>query len=120
MLPFIIIGIVTGSVYGLAGVGLVLTYKTSGIFNFAQGALATVAAYAFYYLNVEVGLAWPVAALISVLILGAVLGLGFEVMARRVARCAASKRARRRGAANPTRRWPGSGSGVANGDRRRA
>ena len=53
MLPFIIIGIVTGSVYGLAGVGLVLTYKTSGIFNFAQGALATVAAYAFYYLNVD-------------------------------------------------------------------
>jgi ABC-type branched-subunit amino acid transport system ATPase component/branched-subunit amino acid ABC-type transport system permease component len=86
LLPFIIIGIVTGSVYGLAGVGLVLTYKTSGIFNFAQGALATVAAYAFYYLNVEMGLAWPVAALISVLILGAVLGLGFELMARRVAR----------------------------------
>jgi ABC-type branched-subunit amino acid transport system ATPase component/branched-subunit amino acid ABC-type transport system permease component len=86
LLPFIIIGIVTGSVYGLAGVGLVLTYKTSGIFNFAQGALATVAAYAFYYLNVDIKLAWPVAALISVLILGAVLGLGFEVMARRVAR----------------------------------
>jgi ABC-type branched-subunit amino acid transport system ATPase component/branched-subunit amino acid ABC-type transport system permease component len=86
LLPFIIIGIVSGSVYGLAGVGLVLTYKTSGIFNFAQGALATVAAYAFYYLNVDVGLAWPVAALISVLILGAILGLGFEVMARRVAR----------------------------------
>ena len=86
MLPFIIIGIVTGSVYGLAGVGLVLTYKTSGIFNFAQGALATVAAYAFYYLNVDMGLAWPIAALISVLILGTALGLGFELMARRVAR----------------------------------
>jgi ABC-type branched-subunit amino acid transport system ATPase component/branched-subunit amino acid ABC-type transport system permease component len=86
LLPFIIIGIVSGSVYGLAGVGLVLTYKTSGIFNFAQGALATVAAYAFYYLNVDVGLAWPFAAIISVLILGAALGLGFEVMARRVAR----------------------------------
>jgi ABC-type branched-subunit amino acid transport system ATPase component/branched-subunit amino acid ABC-type transport system permease component len=86
LLPFIIIGIVSGSVYGLAGVGLVLTYKTSGIFNFAQGALATVAAYAFYYLNVDLKLAWPVAALISVLVLGAVLGLGFELMARRVAR----------------------------------
>jgi ABC-type branched-subunit amino acid transport system ATPase component/branched-subunit amino acid ABC-type transport system permease component len=86
LLPFIIIGIVSGSVYGLAGVGLVLTYKTSGIFNFAQGALATVAAYAFYYLNVDAGLAWPLAALISVFALGAVLGLGFELMARRVAR----------------------------------
>ena len=48
MLPFIIVGLVTGSVYGLAGVGLVLTYKTSGIFNLAYGALATVAAYLFY------------------------------------------------------------------------
>ena len=40
MLPFIVIGITTGSVYGLAGTGLVLTYKTSGIFNFAYGSLA--------------------------------------------------------------------------------
>ena len=39
-LPFIVIGITTGAVYGLAGVGLVLTYKTSGIFNFAYGAVA--------------------------------------------------------------------------------
>ena len=35
LLPFLIVGLTTGSVYGLAGVGLVLTYKTSGIFNFA-------------------------------------------------------------------------------------
>ena len=39
MLPFIIAGLTTGSVYALAGVGLVLTYKTSGVFNFAHGAL---------------------------------------------------------------------------------
>lgn len=38
-LPFNIAGLTTGAVYGLAGVGLVLTYKTSGIFNFAHGAL---------------------------------------------------------------------------------
>ena len=40
-LPFIISGIATGAIYGIAGTGLVLTYKTSGIFNFAQGAVAT-------------------------------------------------------------------------------
>ena len=34
-LPFIVIGISVGAIYGLAGTGLVLTYKTSGIFNFA-------------------------------------------------------------------------------------
>ncbi len=41
-LPFIVIGITTGAVYGLAGVGLALTYKTSGIFNFAYGAVAAL------------------------------------------------------------------------------
>ena len=30
--------------------GLVLTYKTSGIFNFAHGAVAAGAAYLFYEL----------------------------------------------------------------------
>ena len=50
-LPFIISGIATGAIYGLAGSGLVLTYKTSGLFNFGHGAIATVAAYAFYALQ---------------------------------------------------------------------
>src|SRR5258705_136918 len=40
LLPFIIVGITAGSVYGLAATGLVLTYRTSGIFNFAHGAVA--------------------------------------------------------------------------------
>jgi branched-subunit amino acid ABC-type transport system permease component len=40
-LPFIVSGLATGSIYGLASVGLVLTYRTSGIFNFGYGALAT-------------------------------------------------------------------------------
>ncbi|HEY1702797.1 MAG TPA: ATP-binding cassette domain-containing protein [Trebonia sp.] len=86
MLPFIIIGIVTGSVYGMAGVGLVLTYKTSGIFNFAQGALATIGAYAFYYLNVDLGLPWWAAAILAVLVLGGIMGIAFEAMAKSISR----------------------------------
>ena len=50
LLPFIVIGLTAGSVYGLAGTGLVLTYKTSGVFNFAYGAIAAVAAFVFYWL----------------------------------------------------------------------
>ena len=57
-LPFIVIGLTAGSVYGLAGTGLVLTYKTSGVFNFAYGAIAAVAAYVFYWLHVQ-RRAWP-------------------------------------------------------------
>ena len=49
LLPFVVIGLTAGSVYGLAGTGLVLTYKTSGVFNFAYGAIAAVAAFVFYF-----------------------------------------------------------------------
>jgi ABC-type branched-subunit amino acid transport system ATPase component/branched-subunit amino acid ABC-type transport system permease component len=92
LLPYIVVGIVTGSVYGLSGVGLVLTYKTSGIFNFAQGALATVAAYVFYFLYVDRNVPWPIAALISVVVLGAAMGIGFEAMAKNIARASLALR----------------------------
>ncbi|HVV29331.1 MAG TPA: ABC transporter permease [Mycobacteriales bacterium] len=82
LLPFIIAGLTTGSVYGLAGVGLVLTYKTSGVFNFAHGALATVSAYVFYTMHVQHGVPWPIAAIICVLVLGPVLGIIFERIAK--------------------------------------
>jgi ABC-type branched-subunit amino acid transport system ATPase component/branched-subunit amino acid ABC-type transport system permease component len=88
LLPLIVAGIVAGSAYGLAGVGLVLTYKTSGIFNFAQGALGTVAAYAFYFLYVQHGVAWPWAAAVSVLVVGPLLGVLFETFARGISQTA--------------------------------
>jgi ABC-type branched-subunit amino acid transport system ATPase component/branched-subunit amino acid ABC-type transport system permease component len=84
LLPFIIAGLTTGSVYALAGVGLVLTNKTSGVFNFAHGALATVSAYLFYTLHVEHGLPWPVAGVICVFVAGPVLGLVLEQITRRL------------------------------------
>ncbi len=84
-LPYIIAGLVTGSVYGLAGSGLVLTYKTSGIFNFAHAALATISAFLFYSLHVTRGVAWPWAALVSLVVAGPILGLVFELIARGLA-----------------------------------
>jgi ABC-type branched-subunit amino acid transport system ATPase component/branched-subunit amino acid ABC-type transport system permease component len=86
ILPFVIVGISSGAVYGMAGAGLVLTYKTSGIFNFAHGALATVAAYGFYALHVQYNVPWPVAAVICLFVAGPVFGFGFELLGRRIAR----------------------------------
>ncbi|MEV5650179.1 ATP-binding cassette domain-containing protein [Nocardia sp. NPDC052254] len=86
LLPFVIAGIVTGSVYGLAAVGLVLTYKTSGVFNFAHGAVATVAAYSFYTLHVLDAMVWQAAAALCVFVIGPGLGLVLELLARRVDR----------------------------------
>src|SRR5438105_9018455 len=84
--PFIIAGLVSGAVYGLAATGLVLTYKTSGIFNFAHGALATVAAYVFYWLHVRHHVDWKPAAFVSVLVVGPLLGLVMERFATQLGR----------------------------------
>lgn len=84
-LPFVIVGLVTGSLYGLTGLGLVLTYKTSGVFNFAHGAIATVGAYAFYELHIQRDVPWPIAMAVSVVLVGAVLGLALERLARALA-----------------------------------
>ena len=84
--PFLIVGVTTGAVYGLAGVGLVLTYKTSGIFNFAHGALATVAAFTFYELWVTAGLPWGLALALTLVGLSLLLGLGLERFGARLSR----------------------------------
>ena len=42
LLAFTIVGIVTGSIYAIAASGLVVTYTTSGVFNFAHGAIGMV------------------------------------------------------------------------------
>ncbi|GAA2409795.1 branched-chain amino acid ABC transporter permease/ATP-binding protein [Actinomadura vinacea] len=85
LIPFIVSGLAIGSVYGLIGTGLVVTYKTSGIFNFGHGALATVAAYLFYWLHIDQGLGWQVSAAVTVLLAGPLMGLVMELIARRLA-----------------------------------
>ena len=84
-LPFIVVGISTGSIYALASMGLVLTYKTSGVFNFAHGAQAALGAYVMYALWDQRGWPWPLAALASLAIAGVVAGLLLERLAQALA-----------------------------------
>ena len=49
-LTTLFLGAVVGSIYSLAAFGLVLTYRTSGVFNFAQGALGMFFSYVFFQL----------------------------------------------------------------------
>src|SRR5882724_481378 len=44
----LVIGLVAGSGYGLIALGLVLVYKSSGVFNFAQGEFGTIAVFALW------------------------------------------------------------------------
>ena len=48
LLPYLVTGLVTGSLYAMAGLGLVLTYRTSGVLNFGHGAIAAGGAFLFY------------------------------------------------------------------------
>ena len=56
-ITYTIFGLVLGGVYGIAASGLVLTYNTSGIFNFAHGAEAMLGA--FVYWELRFNLHWP-------------------------------------------------------------
>ncbi len=82
MLSFVLIGLATGAVYGMSGVGLVLTYRTSNVFNFAYGAVGTLAAYIFYSLHVNDGIAWPFAVLMSIVFVGVIGGLLFAWLSK--------------------------------------
>jgi branched-subunit amino acid ABC-type transport system permease component len=85
LLPFVVLGLASGAVYGLAGAGLVLTFKTSGVFNFAHGAVAAAAAYVFYELWVQRGLPWPLAAIVCLGVVAPLAGFGLERLARGLA-----------------------------------
>ncbi|MBW1789617.1 MAG: branched-chain amino acid ABC transporter permease, partial [Deltaproteobacteria bacterium] len=43
-LQYLISGIMTGGIYGLIGVGIVIIYKATQVFNFAVGTLMTLGA----------------------------------------------------------------------------
>ncbi len=69
-LTLTITGVVTAALYAVAASGLVLTYTTSGIFNFAHGAFGMFAAFAYWKVRFDWGVPAPIA-LILVLVVGA-------------------------------------------------
>lgn len=77
-LTYTVIGLVVGGVYAISASGLVLTYTTSGIFNFAHGAIGMIAAFAYWELRVQ--RSWPAPlALVAVLcVLAPLAGAAIE------------------------------------------
>src|SRR5690349_13255658 len=76
--PFIIAGLVTGCIYAISALGLVLTYTSSRVFNFAQGVMAWSIAIFYYWLHeYPQGPKWPIAAAapFTILIVAPLFGL---------------------------------------------
>ena len=72
-LQFTVVGLVTAAIYAVLASGLVVTYTTSGIFNFAHGATAMMAAFTYWQLSVK----WDVPVLASVALILFVLAPAF-------------------------------------------
>ena len=86
ILFWLIVGITYGSVYAVAATGLVVTYTTSGIFNFAQGAIGMFLAYIFWQLQVGWGIQTFVALLLTVFVAAPIMGALIErVLMRAIA-----------------------------------
>lgn len=73
-LTYTIFGLVLGGVYAIAASGLVLTYNTSGIFNFAHGAEAMLGAFMYWEVRYSWGLPAPLALLLVLGVFGPVMG----------------------------------------------
>ena len=69
MLQFVIAGLVLGGIYAIAAAGLVITYTSSGILNFAFGAIAYFIARFFYYLHTQHNWGIAPAAILSIVVL---------------------------------------------------
>ena len=69
-LQYTIFGIMLGAGYAIAATGLVVTYTTSGVFNFAQGAVGMIAAFCYWEL-VSAHHVPVLLALVIILVIGA-------------------------------------------------
>src|SRR3954463_8414285 len=78
VIRFTIVGLVVGCIYALTATGLVVTYTTSGIFNFAHGAIGMICAFAFWDLHVHHHLQMLLALVIVLGVIAPALGALIE------------------------------------------
>ena len=80
MTEYLIAGLVLGGIYALIAAGLVVTYTSSGILNFAFGSTAYFIAKLYWFLNTQHGWSSGVAAAFCLLIVAPLLGAALWVV----------------------------------------
>jgi len=78
ILTYLIFGLQAASIYAVAASGLVVTYTTSGMFNFAHGAIGMLAAFSYWELHVNRDVPTPIALALVLFVVGPALGLLIE------------------------------------------
>jgi branched-chain amino acid transport system permease protein len=77
-LTFGITGLVLAAIYAVIASGLVLTYTTTGIFNFAHGAAGMLAAFTYWQLRFAWNWPAPLALALVLVVLAPAFGLALE------------------------------------------
>ncbi len=77
-LTFTIGGLATAAIYAISASGLVVTYTTSGIFNFAHGAFSMLAAFMYWQVHVAWGVPVLPAVILVVFVFGPLFGAVVE------------------------------------------
>src|SRR5436190_10205167 len=90
LLQIAVAAVPVGSVYALAASGLVLTYRTSRVFNFAHGAVGMFCAFLFYQSWVAWGLPVGVSFVLVVCVFAPAMALLLERVVFRRLRDAAT------------------------------
>jgi branched-chain amino acid transport system permease protein len=74
----LILSLISGGIYGLFAVGIVLVYRGTGALNFAQGELGTLGLYAAWFVQTRMGMPW-IAGAIAAVVVATSVGVLFEV-----------------------------------------
>ncbi|HAN23743.1 MAG: branched-chain amino acid ABC transporter permease [Microbacterium sp.] len=81
LLPFLVAGLVIGSVYALSGVGVLVLYRTTGVLNFAHGAIGALAAMLLWQLVPTQGRLQPAIGIAVCILIAAAAALLFGLLA---------------------------------------
>jgi branched-chain amino acid transport system permease protein len=79
----LVVGAALGGIYAITAGGLVMTYATTGVFNFAHAAIGAFLAFLYWELRVDHG--WPtmLALVVVLLVVAPLLGVALDVLLMR-------------------------------------
>jgi branched-chain amino acid transport system permease protein len=75
VLQYVLAGLALGAIYAIASAGLVVTFESAGVLNFAFGSMAYVVARFYYWFNSQHGWSTVTAGLVSILVVAPALGV---------------------------------------------
>lgn len=75
---FLVVGVALGGIYAILASGLVVTYATTGIFNFAHAAIGCFLAFTYWQFSVNWGWPVPISMAVVLLVIAPAIGIGLD------------------------------------------